>query len=111
MGDKFVGGDPSLLPNADVEAIKSFVEGGKGLLIMEGSDYASYNFYRVQNKILDALNFGLHFQHDEVEDPDFFEPYWFDAEVTDDGFGANYRTATWLTVVRVYGVCSLAEPL
>jgi len=44
------------------------VEEGKGLLIMDGSDYASYNFYRVQNKILDALNFGLHFQHDEVEE-------------------------------------------
>lgn len=47
MGDKFVGGDPSLLPNADVEAIKSFVEGGKGLLIMEGSDYAGAFFKRV----------------------------------------------------------------
>jgi hypothetical protein len=97
------------LPDADVEAIKTFVEGGKGLLIMEQSDWGGYNWYKVQNKILQALDFGMYFQSDQVNDPSFPAPYWFDAEVTENEFGAAYR-ATVGNTVKVFSVCSLAEP-
>jgi uncharacterized membrane protein len=108
LGLRWTGGDPSLLPDADVEAIKNFVEGGKGLLIMDGSDWAGYNYYKVQNKILEALGFDYRFQSDQVSDDDFPAPYWFDAEVGENDFGVDYQTATGLTKVRVYSVCSLA---
>lgn len=105
------GGDPTLLPDADVQTIKSFVEGGKGLLIMDACDIPDqYNFYRVHNKILEALGFGLLFQHDSVLDPDE-PPYYnlYDAEVADVFFGENYRNEVG-TTIKVYKPCSLAPP-
>ena len=99
------GGDTSLLPDADVEAIKSFVEGGGGLLIMEGTDYFGHNFYRVQNKILMGLGIDdVYFQSDQVNQD---AVYAFNAEVMDVDFGENYREATGLTQVWVYSACSL----
>jgi len=99
------GGDTSLLPDADVETIKSFVEGGGGLLIMEGTDYFGYNFYKVQNKILTGLGIDdVYFQSDQVNQDSV---YAFNAEVMDVDFGVNYRKATGLTQVWVYSACSL----
>jgi hypothetical protein len=74
---------------------------------MDQTDFLGYNFYRVQNKILQALNFGWYFQSDEVNDEDFPAPYQFDAEVVDAGFGSRYRIKTGLNKVMVYSVCSL----
>jgi hypothetical protein len=114
LGDGYVGGDPTLLPDADVQAIKSFVEGGGGLLIMEGGDYGGYNHYKVQNKILRALNMGIYFQSDEIYDD---TNYWADgpwfpiADVdTGSGIGAAYQTATGKTDIHLLQLCTLAEP-
>ena len=100
------GGDPTLLHDADVDAIVDFVENGGGLLIMEQSDYFDHNYYKVQNKILTALDFGIYFQSDQIND---LGSYQFDADVENIEFGENYRTETEKNKVRVYSVCSLAE--
>ena len=77
LGDPASGGDPSLLPDADIEAIKNFVERGGGLLIMDGADFGGYNYYKVHNKILETLDFGFGFQDDQILDDDnpWGEPY------------------------------------
>jgi uncharacterized membrane protein len=104
-GGKYSGGDPDQLLDSEVQAIKDFVEEGGGLLIMEGTDFHGYNFYKNQNKILEALDFGIYFQCDSVYDEGAF---WFDAEVLKTDFGAEYRARTGKTTVRVYSVSSLA---
>ncbi|KUO41408.1 MAG: hypothetical protein AVW06_04455 [Hadesarchaea archaeon DG-33-1] len=57
LGAGATGGNPTLLSDTEVEVIENFVKAGGGLLIMEGSDYATYNFYKVQNKILKKFGF------------------------------------------------------
>ena len=114
LGDQYTGGDPSLLPDADVQAIENFVEGGKGLLIMEQSDWAGYNYYKVQNKILRALNMGIYFQMDSVYDDTNnlagqpFQPI-VDIDTTTD-IGSAYHAATGTAQIGLYNICSLAEP-
>ena len=99
------GGDPSLLPDNDVQVIKSFVEGGGGLLIMDGNDSLGYNYYKVQNKILRGLGiYTISFQSDAVYQNVAFA---FNAEVTDVDFGADYRAATGSTQVWAYSTTSL----
>lgn len=106
LGDSGTGGDPSLLPDADVAAITDFVEAGGGLLVMEGSDSLGYNYYKVQNKILGALGMGVYFQSDQVDDPEGWRQ--FDALInTSNEIGAAYQVETGLTVIQVYSVCSL----
>ncbi|MFQ6079428.1 MAG: hypothetical protein ACE5NJ_09885, partial [Thermodesulfobacteriota bacterium] len=68
LGAPGTGGNPSLLPDADVQAIVSFVRGGGGLLIMDQADYNGYNFSKVHNKILEALGLDIRFQDDQVQD-------------------------------------------
>jgi len=126
------GGDPNLLPDADVQAVKSFVEGGKGLLIMSGSDFFGPsghkgNFFRVMNKFLINLGFGsggklFGFQSDSVYDDvnntkaaadvptpggDAYRPI-LDVN-TSHPIGVAYRTATGRTTFRAYGGCSLVQ--
>jgi len=112
LGAPGTGGDPALLPDADVQAIKNFVEGGKGLLIMEGSDFAWYNYYKVQNKILSALDMGIYFQDDSVyDDVNNWNNlnYWpvVDVNPTSE-IGAAYQAATGKTTVTLYSISSLA---
>jgi len=113
LGARSTGGDPSLLPDADVTAIKDFVEGGGGLLIMEGSDFQGYNFYKVQNKILENFNFGIYFQHDAVyaNPPDKWGDDWetFEEVGTATDIGAAYQSELGKTVIGLYSTCSLAE--
>jgi uncharacterized repeat protein (TIGR01451 family) len=104
------GGDPDLLPDEAVEAIKSFVEGGKGLFIMESGDYDGYNYYKIQNKILDALNFGLFFQHDTLFDPDSPDDRYATAIVTNNEFGADYIAATGKNTIKLYKGATLELP-
>jgi len=106
LGAAGTGGDPDLLPDADVLAIKSWVQGGGGLLILEGSDFYSQQYYKVQNKILKALDMGIYFQSDTIE-PNSFG--YSTADVNDVLFGHDYRTATGKTTVQMYSACSLAE--
>jgi len=100
--------DPTQLPDNVVGFIKSFVEGGKGLLIMDAADWDGYNFYKVHNKILEAMKFGMYFQPDTIVIADWYE---LGAEVTNVLFGADYQTATGKTSIQVYKVCSLAPEL
>lgn len=108
--------DPS---DAEVEIIKTFVEGGKGLFIAEGSDYRGFNYYKVQNKILSAfeselpLEDQLAFQSDEMKDP---VNYWesedkpiVDVDTTT-GIGAAYQAATGEAAIGLYRACTLAPP-
>jgi uncharacterized membrane protein len=104
-GGRYSGGDPDKILDSEVQAVKTFVEAGGGLLIMEGTDFHGYNFYKNQNKILEALDFGIYFQCDSVYDEGAF---WFDAEVLKTDFGTKYRARTGKNTVRVYSVSSLA---
>jgi len=113
LGDGNIGGDPSLLPWSDVQAIKSFVKGGGGLLIMDGCDFAGGNYYKVQNKILCALNMGIYFQSDEIYDDSNWwgDGPWFPIADVDpwSEIGAAYQTATGKTDVKLFSLCSLGE--
>jgi len=126
------GGDPNLLPDADVQAVKSFVEGGKGLLIMSGSDFfgpsgGKGNYFKVMNKFLINLGFGWEgklfgFQSDSVYDD--VNNATGDTDVPTSGgnnyrpivdvdtthpIGDAYQRATGRTTFRAYGGCSLVQ--
>lgn len=112
-GEDYTGGDPNLLPDSWVEAIENFVKGGGGLLIMEGSDYGGHNYLYVQNKILDALEFGLHFQSDQVNDPNnnWYASYAPICEVcSDTEIGSCYKSETGDNEIGMYSLVSLAPP-
>lgn len=68
LGSPYEGGDPDLLPWADVEALKQFVTSGKGLLVMDAHDYGGNNWARVQNKILEGVGADIALQSDGVYD-------------------------------------------
>jgi len=111
-GLQLPNGDPSKLPDSVVQTIKTWVEGGGGLFIMDVGDYDPYNNYRVNNKILENLGFYYLFQDDGVED-------W------ENNLGGDERapivdvnTETWIgsayenetegkTVIQLYKVCTL----
>ncbi|MDI6819967.1 MAG: FixG Ig-like domain-containing protein [Candidatus Hodarchaeaceae archaeon] len=114
LGTAATGGDPDFLPEASVDAIKAFVEEkGKGLLVMDASDYGGHNYYKVQNKILSALGFGLWFQMDQMSDT---TNYWYgayqpvlDVDTTTE-IGAAYQAAIGKTEIGLYSICTLAPP-
>jgi uncharacterized membrane protein len=69
-----MGGDPTLIPPSDYEAIRHFVEDlGKGLLIIDSADYTStpggtgHSHYRVQNAIMESIENGMYFQTDTIK--------------------------------------------
>lgn len=101
------------LPAADALAIKDFVEGGKGLFIMDQSD-AFFNFYEVHNKILRRLGFDYRFQHDQVEDDVNNwggESFQLIADVdAATPIGSDYQDRTGSTEIGLYSVCSLTLP-
>jgi len=105
------GGDSTLLPDADVQAIVSFVEGGKGLFIMDQSDYAGHNFSNVQNKILKALGVGFYFQNDQSQDDTnkwgqaTYQPIAVIDTTTD--IGSAFQSATGKSEIGLYDICSL----
>jgi hypothetical protein len=113
LGSGPLGGDPTLLPDANVAAIKSFVEGGKGVFIMEQSSYQGYNYCKVPNKIFTGLGFDYWFQHDQAADN---VDNWGGADfrlITDVNtatpIGSAYQARTGSTEIGLYSVCTL-EP-
>ena len=113
LGDAGTGGDPDQLPQSVVDVIESFVRGGGGLLIMEGYDTFGYNYAWVQDKILKALDMGMYFQSDTIQDDTnnwgaaAWQPY-VDVNNTT-WIGSAYENATGSTTIGVYGASSLAE--
>jgi len=109
LGDP--GGTPSLLPDADVQAIVSFVRGGGGLFIMDQADYGGRNFSKVHNKILEALDLDIRFQDDQVQDGtnkwggQIYRPI-IDVDTTTD-IGSAYENMTGQEVIGLDSLCSL----
>ena len=68
LGDAGTGGNPDNLPDVVVGRIENFVRAGGGLLILDGNDHGGWNFCKVQNKILAALNMSIYFQSDSMFD-------------------------------------------
>ena len=112
-GDTGTGGDPTLITDAEVTAIKNFVEGGGGFVIMEASDFTGYNYNKVQNKILAGLDFEYYFQDDQISDDTNNwgnAVYQIIADVdTTTEIGSYYLTSTGKTTVGLYSTCSLAK--
>jgi hypothetical protein len=115
-------GSPDLLEDDEVELIRSFVENGGGLLVMEQSDFSGHQFPTIQNKILNGLGFTdtytfpYIFQDDQVEDnvnhwggahPDNYFKVIAEVDPTTE-IGAAYENATGVTEIGLYSVCSLA---
>jgi hypothetical protein len=111
LGSTGTGGNPDNLPDADVAAIKSFVEDGGGLLIMEGADYNGLNYNKVQNKILRALGTGFYFQDDQVVDDisNWRATNFWPIAVIDNTtwIGSAYENATGTDNIGLYSICSL----
>ena len=110
LGSGYDGGDPSLLPWDDVYAIKDFVEGGKGLLVMDACDYGGNNFNRVQNKILSGVGAGLTLQSDCVYDwVNNWKRGWYPIVEVDpeSDIGKAYVNRTGKTEIQLYELCSV----
>jgi len=104
---------PDLFPDADVGVIKSFVEGGKGMFIMDQSDFQGFSYYKVHNKILTGLGFAYWFQHDQAADN---VNDWGGANyqlITDvdatTPIGSAYQARTGSTHLGLYSICTLTE--
>lgn len=105
LGSGNVGGDPTLLPWADVYAMKDFVESGKGLLVIDACDYGSNSFCNVQNKILEGVGAGIAIQSDTVRDHvnNWHKIYCPTVEVDPNTeIGREYAKRTEKTQVRMY---------
>jgi len=112
-GDSYTGGDPTRIADAEVTAIRNFVEGGKGFVIMEASDFSGYNYNKVQNKVLKGLGVEYYFQDDQISDDTNNyggAVYQIIADVdTTTGIGSLYFASTGKTTVGLYSTCSLAQ--
>jgi len=110
LGSGYDGGDPNLLPWSDVEAIRKFVESGKGLLVMDACDYGGNNFSRVQNKILEGVGAGLSIQSDCVYDNDNnWKKFYYPTVEVDPNtdIGKEYLSRTGKTQIGLYEICTV----
>jgi hypothetical protein len=111
LGDPGVSGDPSLLPWADVEAIKEFVTVGNGLIVMDCHDYGRYSWSAVNNKILEGIGADVALQSDGVYN--WIENWggrgwqnWVDVD-PNTAIGAAYVERTGGTGVGTFEVCTV----
>ncbi len=110
LGSGYDGGDPNLLPWSDVEAIRKFVESGKGLLVMDACDYGGNNFSRVQNKILDGVSAGLSIQSDCVYDSENnWKKFYYPTVEVDPNtdIGKTYLSRTGGTQLELFELCTV----
>lgn len=112
LGSGYDGGDPTLLPWSDVDAIKAFVESGKGVLVMDACDYGGNNFCNVQNKILEGIGAGIAIQSDCVYDyvNNWNKFYYPTVEVDPNTeIGSAYVKRTGKSDVGVYEACTVVS--
>jgi hypothetical protein len=110
LGSGYEGGDPTLLPWSDVEVIKSFVEEGGGLLIMDAHDYGGNNFSRVQNKILEGLGAGMSLQSDAIYDwVENWQKGWYPLADVDPmtSIGNAYQNETGKTEIGLFEISTV----
>ena len=117
-GGAGTGGAP-VLSNAELDAIRNFVEGGMGLFIMDAADWYGHNYYRAQNQILENLRFYelensyFGFQSDAIYDDVHHigaDPYRPIEDVDNSTeIGAAYQSQTGVTTVGVYNTCSMVK--
>ena len=112
------GGEP-VLSDAELDAIRNFVEGGKGLLIIDSSDWYGHNYYRAQNQVLENLRFSEYedsyfgFQSDMIYDDinnvggDIYRPI-LDVDNSTE-IGAAYQSRLGKTTIGVYSPCSMVK--
>ena len=117
-GTAGTGGEP-VLSDAELDAIRNFVEGGQGLLIMDSSDWYGHNYYRAQNQVLEDLRFAEYedsyfgFQSDMIYDDtnniggDVYRPILEVDSSTE--IGAAYQSRTGKTTLGVYSPCSMVK--
>lgn len=111
LGARNSGGDPSLLPDADVTAINTWVQAGGVLVIFNNYDTAGYNFYKVHNKILAEVGFDWCFQSDTVQDEvDQYDAYNKNVIYAVDPttvIGTSYQARTGTDNLGAYSATSL----
>ncbi len=117
-GTAGTGGEP-VLSDAELDAIRNFVEGGQGLLIMDSADWYGHNYYRAQNQVLEDLRFCEYedsyfgFQSDMIYDDtnniggDVYRPILEVDSSTE--IGAAYQSRTGKTTIGVYSPCSMVK--
>lgn len=117
-GTAGTGGEP-VLSDAELDAIRNFVEGGQGLLIMDSSDWYGHNYYRAQNQVLKDLRFAEYensyfgFQSDMIYDDtnniggDVYRPILEVDSSTE--IGAAYQSRLGKTTIGVYSPCSMVK--
>ena len=112
-GDPYTGGDSTQLLDSELDNLENFVNGGKGLLVLESSDYGGHNYNLVQNRILGKFACCCYFQNDQVNDDtshwdgDEYKPVaWVNAN---NWIGEAYENFENTCGVNLYSVCSLAE--
>jgi len=104
-------GDPIWLPDNVLQTIKTWVEGGGGLFIMDVGDFDPYNNYLVSNEILENLGFLYYFQDDGVEDSENNLGGDVRAPIvdvnTETWVGEAYENKTGKNYIQLYKVCTL----
>ena len=112
FGSSYVGGDPNQLPWEDVEAIKEFVAGGKGLLVMDAHDYGGNSWSFVQNKILEGIGADVALQSDGVYDwvDNWLGRGWHPMGAVDPStlIGAAYVERTGGTEIELWEISTVA---
>jgi len=112
FGSSYVGGDPNQLPWEDVEAIREFVAGGNGLLIMDAHDYGGNSWAFVNNKILEGIGSDVALQSDGVYDwvDNWLGRGWHPMGAVDPStaIGAAYVERTGSTEIELWEISTVA---
>ncbi len=112
LGAPHKGGNPDLLPWADVNAIEEFVRAGNGLVVMDAHDYGGHNWAEVQNKILAGVGADMALQSDGLYDwahnwKAFYYP--IGEVVTTSTIGENYQNRTGNKEISLFEVSSVVN--
>jgi len=100
-------GTPRQFSSSEIQAIKSWVEAGGGLLLAEQSDYGGYSYPTYFNEILDGLGISVELQDDQLldndqnaKDPWYPRVYLLDPRSEDSRFDIWFPTHDLKTTVE-----------